>query len=116
MIYYKAVAPNLKSLGLKRAKPIQYRLNRWVYPREKPDYGEFTAGGLWVGKNKSFINWIRKYMREKYGRRILIYTCEIGGVLFETCNRVKTDKVRLVALARESGGWAKSEFGMKGGG
>ena len=96
VLYYKAVAPNLKSLGLKRTKPIQYGLNKWVYPREIPQNGELTPGGLWVGKNKSFIHWIIKYMREQHNRRAFVYVCEIGNVLHETRNRIKTDKVKLL--------------------
>ena len=96
MTYYKAVAPNLKSLGLKRTRPIQYKIGKWVYPREEPQQGEYTAGGLWVGKNKSFAHWIIKYMKEQYNRRAFIYFCEIGDTLYETCNRIKTDKVKLI--------------------
>lgn len=96
MIYYKALDPQLKSLGLKRANPIQYLEEEWVYPREVPDPGQYTKGGLWVGKNRSFIRWICKYMREKYDRDVVVYTCDIGQTLWESCNRIKTDKVKLL--------------------
>ena len=94
--YYKALDPNLKSLGLKRAVPIQYKIGEWVKPRETPDCGEYTKGGLWVGKHPGFIRWIIKYMQEKYGRDVVIYTCKIGRVLWESCNRIKTDRVMLL--------------------
>jgi len=96
MILYKAVDVELKSLGLKRAIPIQYKIGEWVYPREEPQGGQYKPGGLWVAKNKSFIHWIKKYMREKHNREAFIYTCEIGNVLWESRNRIKTDKVKLL--------------------
>lgn len=99
-MYYKAVTLNLRSLGLRRVKPIQYRLEKWVFPRESPQQGEFTPGGLWVGKNKSFVNWLRRYMKEKYQRRVLIYECKVGETLFETTTRIKTTKVKLIRLVR----------------
>jgi len=96
MKYFKAVDDNLMSLGLKRVTPIKYKINKWVYPREKPQKGEFTPGGLWVGKHSSFISWLRRYMRLKYQKEIRIFSCEIGEILFETVNRIKTTKVKLI--------------------
>ena len=95
-MYYKAVDDYLMSLGLKRVIPIKYKINQWVYPREEPQEGEFTPGGLWVGKHRSFISWLRRYMRLKYQKEIVVFSCEIGSILFETVNRIKTDKVRLL--------------------
>lgn len=98
MVYYKAVDAELMSLGLKRVNPIQYELGEWVYPREEPQEGQYTPGGLWVAKNKSFIKWLEKYLAEKYERPMLVYSCEIGETLWESVNRVKTDKVKLLEL------------------
>ena len=98
MIYYKAVDDDLMSLGLKRCNPIQYYLDRWVFPREEPQEGQYTSGGLWVGKHTGFIRWLDKYLAEKYERPMLVYSCEIGEVLWESVNRIKTDRVRLLEL------------------
>ena len=98
MTCYKAVDPELYSLGLKRVTPVPYKIGEWTYPREEPQEGQYTPGGLWVAKNKSFIHWLEKYLAEKYERPCLFYTCEIGKVLWESCNRIKTDKVRLLEL------------------
>lgn len=91
---YKAVKPNLKSVGLARAIPIQYKLNQWAYP-DKVSSSK-VRDGLWVGKHKSFISWLRRYVLETRGYQIRVFECEIGTVLYETSNRIKTDKVKLI--------------------
>jgi len=98
MICYKAVDPELNSLGLKRVTPIEYKVGEWVYPREEPQEGQYTPGGLWVVKHTGFIRWLSKYLAEKYERPMIVYSCEIGEVLWESVNRIKTDKVRLLEL------------------
>ncbi len=98
MIYYKAVDPELMSLGLKRAVPIQYVIEEWVYPREKPQGGQYTPGGLWIAKHKGFIRWLDKYLFDMYKRPMLVYSCEMGDILWESVNRIKTDKVKLLEL------------------
>jgi len=98
MICYKAVDPELNSLGLKRVTPIEYKVGERVYPREEPQEGQYTPGGLWVAKHTGFIRWLSKYLAEKYERPMIVYSCEIGEVLWESVNRIKTDKVRLLEL------------------
>ena len=98
MVYYKAVDPELMSLGLRRVTPIEYKIGEWVYPREEPQGGQYTPGGLWVGKHKGFISWMERYLADKYDRPMLLYTCEIGKILWESVNRIKTDKVKLLEL------------------
>ena len=98
MICYKAVDNDLLSLGLKRCTPIQYFIGEWVYPREEPQEGQYTPGGLWVGKHTGFTKWLTGYLAKKYERPMLVYTCEIGEILWESVNRIKTDKVKLLEL------------------
>lgn len=95
---YKAVDPDLMSLGLKRAIPIQYLIGEWVFPREAPQEGQYTPGGLWVAKHKGFIRWMERYLKDKYERPMLVYSCEVGETLWESVNRIKTDRVKLLGL------------------
>ena len=93
VMYYKGLKPNLFNCGLNRAKPLQYRINEWVYPDCVSD--SKVKDGLWVAKNKSFIRWYIRYVRETRGYTPIVYECEIGAILYETSNRVKTDKVKI---------------------
>ena len=93
-IMYKAVKPNLESVGLARAIPIHYELDKWAYPDKISD--SKIRDGLWVGKHKGFISWLRRYVLLTRGYQIRVFECEIGIVLYETSNRIKTDKVKLI--------------------
>ena len=94
MIYYKATKQDMTSVGLARAVPILYRLNEWVYPDKVSN--SKIRDGLWVGKHKGFIGWLRRYVRTTRGYEIRVFECEIGNILYQTSNRIKTDKVKLV--------------------
>ena len=98
-IYYKATKLDLTSIGLNRAGIVQYKLGGWVYPDKVSSSP--IRDGLWVGKNKGFINWLRGYNLKKYNRKIRIFECEIGNVLYETSNRIKTDRVKLLSETRQ---------------
>ena len=95
-MYMKAVDEDLMSLGLKRAKPIQYVIGEWVYPREIPSGDPNRGGGLWVAKNMKFVSWLRKYLLNKYGRSMRLFACEIGDILYESVNMIKTDRVKVL--------------------
>ena len=93
MVYYKATQSNMTNCGLARAPIMQYFLNKWVYP-DKVSYSKIRDG-LWVGKHKGFIAWLRRYVRKTRGYEIRVFECEIGVILYQTSNRIKTDKVML---------------------
>ena len=99
MIYYKATQFNLMNCGLNRAKPLQYKVGEWVYPDTTSDSP--IRDGLWVAKNKGFCTWFKKYVLETRGYIPLIWVCEIGSNLYETSNRIKTDKVKLIERLKE---------------
>jgi hypothetical protein len=90
----KATKPNLYNCGLNRAKPLLYKVGEWVYPDEVNNSS--VSGGLWVGKNKGYINWFSRYVLETRGYEPLIWECEIGSILYETSNRIKTNRVKLL--------------------
>jgi len=93
LTYFKALQPSLLNCGLNRAKPLQYLVGEWVFP----DYisGSSVKDGLWVGKNKGFIRWFKKYVLETRGYVPVVFECDIGDILYETSNRVKTDRVKI---------------------
>jgi len=94
MIYLKATKISMESIGLNRASIVQYNLGVWAYPDKVSSSP--IRDGLWVGKNRGFINWLKRYNLKRYNRRIRVFECEIGTVLYETCNRIKTDRVKLI--------------------
>ena len=85
---------DMTSVGLARAIPIQYYLGKWSYPDRVSD--SKIRDGLWVGRHKGFINWLRRYVRTTRGYEIRVFECAIGRTLYETCNRIKTDKIKLL--------------------
>ena len=96
MIYYKAVTKTLRSLGLRNNPTIlRYPIRRWIRsPLIKK--GVSDGGGIWVARNLVFARKIRKYMEDKYGKKVRIFQCLIGNVLYQNLYRVKTDRVKLL--------------------
>ena len=92
-MFYKATKEDLTSVGLARAIPIQYYLNKWAYPDKVSN--SKIRDGLWVGRHNGFINWLRRYVWDTRGYEIRVFECEIGDILYETCNRIKTDRCKL---------------------
>lgn len=97
--YFKVVTKDLKSVGLLRAPPIQYKIGEWVYPLEPLSDHPRKGGGLWVHKRRSAAlgsSSGKKYIEEKREIPCRVFVCRIGILLYESSGRVKTDKVMLL--------------------
>ena len=97
-IAYKVVTRDLKSLGLRKNPNIlTFPINEWFYlPKEKVKNGKGDWGGVWVAKNLSGANKLKKYMKEKYSQKARIFKSEIDKILYQNSYRVKTDGLRLL--------------------
>lgn len=94
--FFKVLRQDLTSVGLLGADRLQYKLRKWVKPREPLSDHCRKGGGLWVVKKAGDARHIRKYLREKHGITARIFECRIGRILFESSFRVKTDRVLLL--------------------
>jgi hypothetical protein len=97
MFAYKVVTQKLESLGLRKNPNIlKYHISKWKFihcfevKRGKSDFG-----GIWVCKNISGANKLKKYMRDKYNQSVRIFKCKIGQVLYSNSYRIKTNAVYL---------------------
>lgn len=96
MIAYKVVTKDMKSLGLRKNPFIlKYSKNftTVVSPISK-DNKDF--GGIWVCKNLSGANKLKKYMKDKYNKKVRVFYCNIGDILYSNSYRIKTDRITLL--------------------
>ena len=96
MDYFKVVREDLTSVGLLGASRVQYSIGKWVYPREPLSSHNRKGGGLWVLWQRSDALRFKRYVEQKYGFGVRIFTCAIGAILYENSYRVKTGKVMLL--------------------
>ena len=99
MVYYKVVTEDLRSIGLRGAPQIQYKIGEWVYPLEPLSMHYFKGGGLWVYSKRSDALNGKRYVEKKHRIKCRIFFCRIGIILThtpETFHRVKTNKVMLL--------------------
>lgn len=99
-ICFKVLAPDLRSLGMRphgrRIPIIQYHRNKWTKPLEPISRDVNGGGGLWVMTTISQVRIIRRYLWNKYQRKVRVFRCRIGRILcWPSDYRLKTDKVMI---------------------
>ena len=95
-LYFKVVTEDLKSVGLLRANIVQYKLKKWVFPKEPLSCHPYRGGGLWALKRKSDAFQVKKYLAKQHNKNARIFLCQIDCILYETSYRIKTNRIKLV--------------------
>lgn len=93
-MYYKVVTNDMKSLGLRKNPTIMKFSSDWTY-EPFPKVGNMDNGGIWVANGKSQATILQKYMLSK-GIPTILFSVEIGKILYSNSYRTKTDKVKLI--------------------
>ena len=91
--FFKVLREDMTSVGLLGAARKQYLFNVWNIPDEPISDHPRKGGGLWVVPTKSEAKKIRKYVLKKHGIQTRIFQCQIGGIIYSSSCRVKTDKL-----------------------
>lgn len=91
--YFKILRPDMTSVGLFGATPMQYNFDVWNRPRESISNHPRKGGGLWVAPSRTVALALRRYVFHQRDIEVRIFKCVIGEILYRTNGRVKTDKL-----------------------
>lgn len=94
-VYYKVLKPDLTSVGLLGASPLQYKIDEWVYPLEPLSDHPRKGGGLWVVKRKCDAFEYKRYLLKQHNIKARIFICLIGMIIYQSNRRTKTSKVKI---------------------
>ena len=101
MKYYKVVTGGMRSLGLrKNPNTMKFTVGEWTYDKTELFLDNRDNGGIWVANGMGAANTLKKYMMKRYGVGCLIFSVEIGSILYQNSYRTKTDRVRLVDMVQ----------------